>query len=108
MSTNERNQYDQERGNQSQNQNHNNPGSPNSRTDGPTSQSNQEKQWDERSGHQESDPRQQQRNREWEDSQKQQQQNAQNPGEGGHRDNTSDNQRNQDPTRKGENWQEEE
>lgn len=104
MNTNERNQNDQEGKNQSQNH----PAQPNSQTNGPTSQSNDQKQWDEKPGHQESDPREQQRNREWEESQKQQQQNAQNPGVGGHHDNTSDNERNQDPTRRGENWQEEE
>lgn len=65
----------------------------------PTSQSNDEKQWDVKPGQKETDPRQQQKNREWEEAQKQQQHNAKDPGvnAGG---NQYENDRNQDPTRR--------
>ncbi len=69
---------------------------------------NPQRQWDEQPGEKPTDPREQQINRKWEEAQKQQQQNAQNPGVGGSRQAPSENDRNQDPTRKGENWNEEE
>lgn len=97
MSTNERNQ--QNSGRQEHTPENSNQQTP---------QANQEKQWDEKPGQQETDPRKQQQNREWEEAQKQQQQNAQDPGVGGRVTNQSENDRNQDPTRRGENWQEEE
>ena len=67
-----------------------------------------QKQWDVRPEEKESDPRQQQLNREWEQSQKQQRQYAQEPGVGENDRNPSENQRNQDPTRRRDNWGEEE
>ena len=71
-------------------------------------QTGQQKQWDERPGQQETDPHKQQQNRVWEEAQQKQQQFAQNPGVGGDERNPSENSRNQDPTRRSENWQEEE
>lgn len=96
MNTNERNQ--ENTGRQENNQSRAN--QPTSQTNhNPTSQSNVEKQWDVKPGHEEADPRKQQENREWQESQKQQHQNAQNPGVGGGGD-QYENDRNQDPTRR--------